>query len=233
MKKRWLILGLAAIMSCGCLFACGDNGDNSNGENDGGQMIKGEEVTKEQWDTAFANIDFNYYIWESKSVFDNGDDPEIENFIVFENTAYFQEGELDESEESGGSWCTIIDERIYMYLGNTSVWEIGDDYYDVVYYLYFVPEMLENLGILSSSIQEYTFDEKQGVYCTTVTDDEYYGFSALTVEIVIKSGEVYSIAMNGTIDEDGVTFTSQIIFEKKTIILPDEDGLNALVEANQ
>ena len=51
MNKKWLALGLAAMMSFACLTACGDNGDNNgnnNGDgNNGGNVIKGEQVTKE------------------------------------------------------------------------------------------------------------------------------------------------------------------------------------------
>ncbi|MBQ7924560.1 MAG: hypothetical protein IJ329_04570 [Clostridia bacterium] len=65
MKKQWLVLGLAAIMSFGCLIACGDGDDGDNsGDNNTNNVIIGEQVTKEQWKTAFDNIDFTYAVTE-------------------------------------------------------------------------------------------------------------------------------------------------------------------------
>ena len=57
MKKQWLVLGLATVMSLGCLVACGDGKGDDKG-NDKGDVVKGERVTAEQWDVAFANLDF-------------------------------------------------------------------------------------------------------------------------------------------------------------------------------
>ena len=62
MNKKWLALGLAAMMSFACLAACGDNGDN-NGNNEDTNAVKGEKVTAEQWISAAENVDYKYHVF--------------------------------------------------------------------------------------------------------------------------------------------------------------------------
>ncbi len=270
MNKKWLALGLAAMMSFACLAACGDNGDN-NGNNDnndeGNNVIKGEQVTEEQWISAAENVDYKYVVFEEwyQCVDIASVEGEEAKEIWYDTTHYSYEKEtyVEESENINElfeewEWEVLRGGTVYDYykeegdgwegeVSNAGPWkeidwrrqyngefETADEYFYAD-----SREFLEEWESGYYSMEDFTFDEEKGVYYMTEVESDEESTENIRFEILFLDGKLYSLKYIFDYRENDPTENyseegyEMITFKKETIPqLPDEEGLNALIEQN-
>ena len=247
MKKKWLVLGLAAIMSFGCLAACGDNDDKGgdNGDGVGSEVIKGEQVTAEQWASACDNIDFRYVVeewWEKELSLDGEVEEYWEKYIYYENYNYGYEKELEvDGEGFYEDWKVEQGNKTYRYEKWTENYEnTGEDSgvrpWRVVHedtefvgdvYLYYDSEDFQEDWV-EYDITEFTFDEEKGVYYKTSDEEE-------RIEMLFLGGKLYSITVFYTDADEDCSYEGYWVttFKKEEIpALPDKAALDALIAQN-
>lgn len=232
MKKRWLALGLATIMSVGCLVACGDGkGTNGNegdtdihttgGNNSNGEGIKGERVTAEQWATAFANVDKKYsceeyytksVTWQEEEVVQSRE--VTGSYTFYENNTYVR---TSEKELRGGverirdteQWYTIINESLYTYGNNERQTELEGEW--------IVRDVVRNFSGVDTfarmwednAMEDFTFDEVSGVYTLQldVAMPSYTigvkGEGTSSYSVIFVNGTLYSFSQEVIRGEEG------------------------------
>lgn len=222
MKKRWLVLGLAAIMSLGCMFACGKDGDDSGDTgNTGETVVKGEKVTAEQWAAAMANVDCKNLYWEEyfKDISDGETEEEwvIEQYA--ENIFYELENEFGDEDRN---WFVYNNGKIYEYEvikegdgvddddSRTVDWHVTSKNYTTDHMTKDKAEIIEYIGcyfshilyledyeynnVFEERIENYTFDEEKGVYYRLYNQTRDNGnIDKERLEFLFKNGKLYSI----------------------------------------
>ncbi|MBE5744910.1 MAG: hypothetical protein E7355_02105 [Clostridiales bacterium] len=245
MKKQWLVLGMAAMMSLGCLFACGD-GDDKGGDSG---VIKGEKVTEQQWAAAPNSVDYKYVVvdyWEKLE--GDGWSEEYEEKCIW-NGDMFYEYEKDNEDvyiSKSWDWEIVRNGKVYWYskceegeeaeagpwkeFDWTNHYETLDEYLSK--HFYFDKEDVIEEEWAEFDMADFTFDEEKGVYYQTTTDEE----ETEKIEILFLDGKLYSVKWSCSwSDEEGKGEEYEIYTFKKEEIpaLPDEEGLNALIAQNQ
>ena len=239
MKKQWLVLGMAAMMSLGCLFACGD-GDDKGSDNG---VVKGEKVTAEQWAAAPNSVDYKYVVGEGWwKVEGDGYFEEEEEKYIWNGDVYYAYEKEHENEEGDGvdicqywDWKTVQNGNVYYYSKYeeetydggkdssvkdwkkrdwTNNYETLDEYLSKSFY-FDKEDVIDDWA--EYDMADFTFDEEKGVYYQTTTDDG----ETEKIEVLFLDGKFYSIKYSWSwTGED----------EKEEIpALPDEEGLNALI----
>ncbi len=248
MKKQWLVLGMAAMMSLGCLFACGD-GDDKGGDNGG--VVKGEKVTAEQWAAAPSSVDYKYVVGESWwKVEGDGCFEEEEEKEIWNGDMYYSYEKEHENEEGEGvdvcqywDWRIVRNGKVYRYSKyeegadvGTEPWEEFDwknNYETLDEYLsksfYFDKEdVIEEWA--EFDMADFTFDEDKGVYYQMTTEKD----ETEKIELLFLDGKLYSVKFSWTwTDEDekeeGYEMYMYTFKKEEVPALPDEEGLNALI----
>ena len=254
MKKQWLALGMAAMMSLGCLFACGD-GDDKGSDNG---VVKGEKVTAEQWAAAPNNVDYKYvvvdYWWkvEAGECFE-----ENEEKFIWNGDMYYDYEKEHENEEGDGvdlleewNWEVVRNGKVYWYskykeetydegkdsgvepweeFDWTNNYETLDEYLSKSFY-FDKEDMVEEWA--EYDMADFTFDEEKGVYYQTFTEEG----ETEKIEVLFLDGKLYSVKYSWSYadEEEKEEGYEMFTFKKEEIpALPDQDGLNALIAQNQ
>ncbi len=244
MKKRWLLLGLAAIMSMGVFAACGDKDGDQNGDggNGGGGEIKGQQVTQEQWENVFINVDFSKVIREGSGMETDGDtvytytqkEVYLPNMYYAEYTETMTDGTRTESE-GGGDWGVKADNGLYYTFDADKVdgaFDFNDEEWDAHfneenmtvdfgYWEYAWENIFEGDELINQDMTAFTYDSEKGVYYKEKSATVEGSTRNARVEILISNGKLYSLKVDATATgEYNGNESMQYTFAEGTITLP-------------
>ena len=249
-KKKWLALLLTAI-TVFSLFACLTACDEK----------RGEEVTAEEWDTAFANLNTDYMIVEVTSVvyMEKGrmDDAVKCVFNEKEADSYGTVRHKD-WDEFALTWTTletysyetaykVVDESLFYYpiclIGETEgQWELkhktgGQEQFNEMKANLFKSEYLL-FDVFCLGIDMFTYDEEEGFYYKDWTEKIGEEEVKFHQEAVFKDGEVYEIytTTNKLVVKDNAMdgeSSEKITFEAEEITLPNEGELIGAILATK
>ena len=253
LKKRVLAtLLLAGVMSFGLLACGGKDGDGTgagNGTEQGGGngAVTGEQVSAEGWGSAFENTDITnvhivgsyleetdglhgidemeyvyspnaYYLYDKYTANYEGEQYIMESkYWQHQQGSYVYDYEMEDSTE--GEWANAY--SLYTF-------DIDDEF-----------EMLCDMTGVSveeylTNYESFTYNSTKGVYCFNDTLEMEDVSMTYWIEVMFSAGKVYSIEYHvDYVDiETVLTVNIKMVFEAKTITLPAQDELNALIEAN-
>ena len=260
MKKKWLVLGLTAVMSLGLFVACGDgrgsgSGDGS-GSGNGGATGKGEQVTQEQWTSVFENIDYSYAVGEaSGSEQYEGTTYTYKTKAVYRPNMYYMEYEETMTDgtrtetEGEACWTVKADNGIYYsFEANkladgtfdtaTESWE-AEEYEEsiVLNFNYWTEDwgyIFEGDEFINSDMTAFTYDSEKGIYYKEKSATTEEGTRTARVEIVIKNNKLYSLKIDATATgEYAGSECATYTFIQEEINLPKQDELNTMIASTK
>lgn len=213
---------LAGLMSVGCLFACGDGGNNDNTDNDtgagsgngggnqNGEVVVGTQVTQDQWYMAFANTDYTNVVVTGMYTEKAGDESctETEN-AVFTPTTYYEEylwvekeGTTTVDQGSEKYWEHVANGTLYSYETETEDGETETndwametyslERFDMEDFGYYWTDVFSE-DVLLQDLSAYTFNNAKGVYRREKSTMMNGGTYNGWVEVLISNSKVYSV----------------------------------------
>ena len=254
MKKRWLAVGLTAIMSLGCLVACGDGKDDGTEQGGGGNgdgVVSGEQVTQEVWESAFENVDTTNVVGEASGTQKWGSvSYSYTSRVVYAPNKYYMtyeetmtDGARTESEQ-GAEWV-VKAENGYTYRfdaeGVNSSYDIASGSWVPVsweeemeasfeYWTEEWSDVFDGDELINTDMTAFTFDSEKGIYYkekSAIIDEET---TSGRVEVMISNGKLYSLKISAsTTGENEGSESATYTFKAGEINLPKQDELNTLI----